>query len=195
MKYLYSILIIIIISCSSAPSIRYDGQFTEEGVYNGIGKVTYSNNETWYGEFQNGIPFNGNGILYMYPGKFIKGVKNGDGKYYFPKGDKYIGDIKNGKKNGKALLYFFFNKSSYDGYFENDNRSGQGTITFINGSVYEGNWKEDLADGVGVIRFANGDKYEGEWKDNYANGEGVFTSKDGLIYLSLIHISERTRPY
>ena len=110
MKYLYSILIIIIISCSSAPSIRYDGQFTEEGVYNGIGKVTYSNDETWYGEFQNGIPFNGNGILYMYPGKFIKGVKNGDGKYYFPKGDKYIGEIKNGKKNGKALLYFFFNK-------------------------------------------------------------------------------------
>ena len=116
-KFSY-ILLIIFISCSSAPQIRYDGQFTEEGVYDGTGKITFSNDESWYGEFQNGVPYNGKGILYFYPGKFIKGVKNGDGQYYFPKGDKYIGEIKNGQKTGKGLLFFFVDQSSYDCFFE-----------------------------------------------------------------------------
>ena len=180
-KFSY-ILLIIFISCSSAPQIRYDGQFTEEGVYDGTGKITFSNDESWYGEFQNGVPYNGKGILYFYPGKFIKGVKNGDGEYYFPKGDKYIGEIKNGQKTGKGLLFFFVDQSSYDGFFEDDKRNGKGTITFMNGSSYEGNWKDDLADGPGKIHFINGEMYEGEWKENYAHGKGKYVTVDGIVY-------------
>ena len=182
MKNLFYILLISLFACSSAPNIRYDGQFTEEGIYDGTGKITFSNDETWYGEFKNGVPYNGKGILYFYPGKFIKGVKNGDGEYYFPKGDKYIGEIMDGQKTGKALMFFYVDKSSYDGFYKNDKRNGQGTLTFLNGSIYEGSWKDDLANGVGVIRFNNGDVYEGEWIDSHAHGDGTFTSSNGLVY-------------
>ena len=182
MKNLFYILLISLFACSSAPNIRYDGQFTEEGIYDGTGKITFSNDETWYGEFKNGVPYNGKGILYFYPGKFIKGVKNGDGEYYFPKGDKYIGEIKDGQKTGKALMFFYVDKSSYDGFYKDDKRNGQGTLTFLNGSIYEGSWKDDLANGTGVIRFNNGDVYEGEWIDGETDGTGVFTWSNGDKY-------------
>ena len=58
----------------------------------------------------------------------------------YENGDKYIGQIKNGKKNGKGFM------------------------TYSDKSTYDGEWLNDLKNGHGVQKLANGDKYEGNFK-------------------------------
>ena len=40
-------LIICLISCTTIPSVQYEGDVNEEGKYHGKGVITYSNREKW----------------------------------------------------------------------------------------------------------------------------------------------------
>ena len=62
-------------------------------------------------------------------------------KFYSKFGDKYIGERKNNKKEGKGIMYY------------------------INGDRYEGDWKNNFTDGKGILYNKNGDRYEGDLKD------------------------------
>ena len=77
--------------------------------------------------------------------------------FTFQNGDKYVGDIKNG------------------------NRNGQGTYTFSNGDKYIGEWKDGNRNGQGTYTFSNGATYIGGFKDNQWNGQGTYTSINGSI--------------
>ena len=61
--------------------------------------------------------------------------------YYFSTGDRYEGDLKDGKGDGQGAYYF------------------------SNGDRYVGFWKEGKMDGQGTYYFANGDHFKGEWVD------------------------------
>ena len=75
-----------------------------------------------------------------------------------PNGDKYTGQMKNGKMHG------------------------QGTVTYSNGTVFTGMMKEGKINGQGIMIFPNGDKYDGEWKNNLMDGYGTYNWKDGSWY-------------
>ena len=69
---------------------------------------------------------------------------DGKGKKVWQNGRVYIGDFKNGLRDGIGM--------------------GE-----INGNKYEGEWKDDKIHGQGKFTLADGDSYEGEWKDVRAN--------------------------
>ena len=65
------------------------------------------------------------------------------------------------------------------GYF----RNCYGSYTWYDGSTYEGTWKDNQKTGMAVYKDANGDTYEGEWKSNRRSGEGVYTWSDGRVWM------------
>ena len=65
------------------------------------------------------------------------------------------------------------------GYF----RNCYGSYTWYDGSTYEGTWKNNQKTGTAVYKDANGDTYVGEWKNNRRSGEGVYTWRDGRVWL------------
>ena len=40
---------------------------------------------------------------------------------------------------------------------------------------YIGEWKDNQKNGQGTMTYQNGNKYVGEWKDNQMNGQGTMT--------------------
>lgn len=72
---------------------------------------------------------------------------SGFGIYIFSNGEKFVGNLKNGEKNGEGSYYY------------------------LNGNVYEGNWANDKKNGFGkYYYFAMDEKYEGEFKNNLKHG-------------------------
>ena len=46
------------------------------------------------------------------------------------------------------------------GTIENGKKSGKGTFYFASGNKYVGDWVEDNRTGQGVLTYTNGDRYE-----------------------------------
>ena len=80
---------------------------------------------------------------------------NKHGTYTHAKGDSYVGEWKDGKKNG------------------------HGTYTYASGNIYVGEFKGDKCNGHGTYTYGPkskwaGDKYVGEWKDDKHHGQGIY---------------------
>ena len=75
---------------------------------------------------------------------------NNNEEYLFPNGDRYDGELKDEKRNGKGIYYY------------------------ANGDRYDGEWKDDKRNGKGIFYCSNGDRYDGEWKDGKENGKGIY---------------------
>mgnify|MGYP005830754605 CR=1 FL=1 len=77
--------------------------------------------------------------------------------------------------------------------------NGQGTQTFPDLGQYVGQFKDGLPHGHGTLTTDSGNTYVGEFKDGELHGQGTMNYASGSKYtgefLSLIHISEPTRPY
>ena len=101
-----------------------------------------------------------------YVGQFKDGKRNGQGTYTWTNGDKYVGQFIDGKRNGQGT-YTWTNGDKYVGQFINDNRTGQGTYTFANGNKYVGQFKDNKYDGFGTLYNTNGSIFQqGLWRDN-----------------------------
>ena len=101
-------------------------------------------------------------------------------------GNKYIGEIKDNKKDGYGI-YYFYNSDEYEryaGFWKDDKKYSKGTMFYKNGSIYIGYWKNDLREGKGEIYFKTGEKFYGHFEKDKKNGKGIFYSKDyNSIYL------------
>ena len=106
--------------------------------------------------------------------------------FYNENGEKYVGEMKNGLKEGKGILYYDkdneYKRKKYEGDFKNDKPDGKGIMYWIDGDKYEGDWKNDLKDGKGIMYWKNGDRYEGGYKNGYYEGKGIFYYNDGDRY-------------
>ena len=75
--------------------------------------------------------------------------------FYNDNGEKYIGKMKNGLKEGKGLLYYEKDndkkRKKYEGEFKNDKPEGKGTMYWNDNDRYEGNFKNGLREGKGYI--------------------------------------------
>lgn len=85
--------------------------------------------------------------------------------FIYTNGDKYEGQLKDGKRDGIGT-YIFANGCKYVGDWKNDIKDGVGSIFYINGDIYSGQWRKDKREGQGTYVFANGHKYLGQWKDD-----------------------------
>jgi len=104
------------------------------------------------------------------------------GTYTLANGDKYVGEFKDDKPNGKGT-YTWADGAKYVGGYKDNKRNGQGTFTLDNGDKYVGEWKDDKQNGQGTYTSASGEKYVGEFKDDEYNGQGTYTWADGNKYV------------
>ncbi len=107
--------------------------------------------------------------------------------YTTTKGDKYVGEWKDGKYHGQGT-YTFADGGKYVGEFKENKPNGQGTFTLANGNKYVGEWKDDKYHGQGTYYYLadnkfKGDKYVGEFKDDKKHGQGTYIFADGDKYV------------
>jgi len=81
---------------------------------------------------------------------------------------QYKGDVENGKPNGLGVI-INTNKGKYVGEWKDGKKQGQGTFTYgkgkWEGEKYEGEFKDGYRHGQGTYTWSDGDKYVGEFKD------------------------------
>ena len=116
------------------------------------------------------------------------------------KGDYYIGELKNGKMNGKGKIYFKNGNVKYMGDFVNDKKEGIGQYFFetdeyyfiedhkkfnlLIGDYYIGPWLNDKMYGIGKIYLRDGRlKYQGDFVNNKLEGYGKYIFEDGDYYV------------
>ncbi|GEM_PF-636341 len=121
-------------------------------------------------------------------------------------GDKYIGEWKDGYRDGEGV-YTWHTGEKYIGTWSKGVINGYGTQYFTDGSKTSGNWKNaelvgtkytsaaclsgDCDNGYGVWVFDSGDIYSGYWKGGYRNGEGTYLYADGDKYVGSFNNNKR----
>jgi hypothetical protein len=137
-----------------------------KNLYSQDKEISYSDNSIYFGSLKNGIS-NGLGTFTTdnqvcvgewnghRNGKNITCTWSPDSKW---KGDKYVGGLKNGKREGKGTYYY---SSS--------------------GEKYVGEWRNGEKNGKGIMSFPNGNEYIGEWKDGKKNGKATNKVSDGKL--------------
>jgi|UniRef100_A0A7S4GJK2 hypothetical protein len=107
----------------------------------------------------------------------------GCGAFVFDDGSRYEGNwIKEGtplitKRKGYGVYKEGNNK--YEGYWDDDKMSGEGTMFFASGAVYTGTWLDNCFDGKGKYSWTDSSFYEGMWRSNKMHGEGMYQDSTG----------------
>lgn len=65
-------------------------------------------------------------------------------------------------------------------------------MVYKNGVVYQGEWWEDQRNGNGTITFLNGNQFNGGWTDN-TPGKGVLTNKEGMTEEGYLEVRYSTK--
>ena len=94
---------------------------------------------------------------------------------------KYIGETKNGLREGKGIMYYN-DGNRYDGEWKNDGIEGKGIYYWNDGERYEADWKNGLSEWKGIYFWNNGERYEGDYKNGEPYGKGVYYYKNGNRY-------------
>jgi LysM repeat protein len=90
----------------------------------------------------------------------------GIGTYLFPKGEKYVGEFKNGTYNGK------------------------GTFSWPNGQTYTGGWKNGAQNGFGTFTYSNGKTETGEWENNNLLKDVIKSNLYNINFIMAPHMPE-----
>ena len=100
-----------------------------------------------------------------------------------------VGQIVNGKKEGKGIyylkegkgIYYWNDGDRYEGDWKNDKEEGKGIYYFKSGNRYEGDWKNGKMEGKGIYYYKNGNREMGDWKDGKEIGKHVILNKNGEV--------------
>jgi hypothetical protein len=131
----------------------------------------------------------------------------GKGTYVFDENSKYIGEWKNGERNGKGthidvsygcvaggdtnickdcIPIPCMDTLEYVGEWKDGKKHGQGTMK-ANGNLgyeYVGEWKRGDYHGKGTYTKSDGrNEYTGEWKSGDYHGKGTYIYSDGDKYV------------
>jgi uncharacterized membrane protein YhaH (DUF805 family) len=114
-----------------------------------------------------------------YIGEYRDGKRNGQGTATAPDGKKYVGEW-DGAWNGQGANSWP-DGEQYVGEFKDNKYNGQGTYTLPDGRKYVGEFKGGIQNGQGTQTWPDGGKYVGKWKDGKRSGYGALYSSDGSV--------------
>jgi len=112
-----------------------------------------------------------------YVGELRNGKPHGKGTLNYTDGNKYVGEWKNGEMHGKGTYY------SPEGFrfvseFRNDEPYGQFTVYIPDGTIIVGDAKDEMK--IATITFPGGNIYTGELNDDFErHGQGKMTYSNG----------------
>lgn len=88
----------------------------------------------------------------------------GPASVVYPSGDKYDGDMVEGKRHGKGTYYERATGNKYEGEWKDDMRHGRGVLTSgASDFIYDGEWVGDKRTGNGHCTIRGRESYTGEW--------------------------------
>ncbi len=107
--------------------------------------------------------------------------QNGYGKMINVKTEeKYEGEWKNGKREGRGVEYYKNGEKKYLGAFKNSKYEGNGTFYYENGDKYVGRFKNGMMnDPKGYFIFNNNTRLVVNIQNNIKNGKGMRIYPDG----------------
>jgi len=124
------------------------------------------------------------------------------------RGDKYVGEWKDGKFHGQGTFYSLADNQwkgdKYVGEWKDGKQTGQGTYYFLadsewKGTKYVGEFRNGYFYGKGTVYYLGdneykGHKYIGEFRNNRAHGFGKFIYSDGVKYIGEVStVKDRER--
>ena len=225
-------------SNKSSQKLQYFGSYKNGKYHCDLGKLIYPNGFIYEGSFREGLR-HGEGTLsnpqksYIYNGGWFNdnkhgkcleiingetfegfyknGVRDGQCTIIYNNKDKFVGHLKDGKKEGYGEQFYFNTGSTYKGFFRNNLFEGKGKIMNDNGYIfegeflgglrhgdnckemkygvrkYEGQFRRDKMNGKGIYEWyegeSKGDIYNGEFKEDLFDGLGTYKYSDGTIYI------------
>ena len=116
-----------------------------------------------------------------YDGEWIHGIWSGLGCLKNQQGDVYRGYFQDNLRHGEGTMTY--NDGRYfDGFFELDELV-DGTMYYHDGGSYEGQFRLGRRDGRGTYRFVDGSTFLGNWKSDRYHGFGELRWSNGARYL------------
>lgn len=106
----------------------------------------YSSGIAYYGQFRDGAPADGRGIMVFangdrYDGEFFDGQRHGCGTFTFANGRRYMGQFVADQFQGIGI-WELETGERYVGQFQNNKCAGWGTFILQDGSSKSGTWQE-----------------------------------------------------
>lgn len=121
--------------------------------------------------------------------------RSGVGRCNYPDKVYYIGEWRNGKRQGHGFCYYGSSGGTYEGQWNNDERHGKGLTRFMNkagefdGTFYDGDSVESVWKGKGLRMYRFGETYDGDLTPTrrfseygVKHGKGVYRFRDGSVY-------------
>ena len=155
---------------------------------------------TYVGQWDNGQP-NGTGtITYangdVFGNNWVDGLLSGEGTKAYANGNSLSGTFQGGELVGVGTMHYIYRDANgneeaiYDGKWENNAPSGQGTMQWIGSKTYRGLFVAGVPNdnsGNAIIVYDNGDAYKGTVSSTDAyvcreNGYGLMRYTNEDIY-------------
>ncbi|SDC20836.1 Uncharacterized conserved protein [Paenibacillus sp. UNCCL117] len=169
----------------------YTGQLAN-GKPEGKGKLVDAGGKLLFdGTMADGEPVEGryktyyaNGRLEI-DGRLQEGVLSGAGKQYTDGGKLLFSGMFAAGEWQSGTLYAE-NGDKYTGEFKNGKPEGKGKLLYKNGDTYEGSFSDGMREGAGIYTTSKGDKLEGTFRLNLKHGVIRHYDKKG----NLLSVSE-----
>ena len=112
-----------------------------------------------------------------YIGTIHNNIIEGKGKFFFPTGSTYEGEVKECLRDGYGKYENIKEKISYEGYWKKGLKHGYGKLKKPN-LLYEGNFKNGIINGEGKIKWLKTNNYyNGNFVNNLCEGFGFMIWK------------------
>lgn len=109
---------------------EYEGQVSESGSPDGLGKMIYNSGEVYNGQWKQGKP-------------------HGTGRLILSNGEVYSGEFDSGTRSGMGHMTYS-NGDTYFGHWQEGNRHGTGQINYSTGGFYKGHFMDNFKHGHGM---------------------------------------------
>ena len=125
--------------------------------------LAFKSGNSYAGSLAGSTTMHGNGTYkwassgVSYTGDFEKNLMTGNGRYEWPDGSAYEGEVRGGIRHGVGTFTGPGGFPRYEGQGFEGRRHGKGKLAYSrDGDVYDGEWADDMREGQGVLTHASG---------------------------------------